>query len=93
MSADGAVLGARLRERDLTAAPAALNILESVAPADRDRIFQRFYRAAVVEAEAGHGLGLNIAQAIARLHGLELLVEDSVNGAHFVMRASKADRF
>ncbi len=34
-SADGAELGRRLRERDLTAAPATLNLLESTAPADR----------------------------------------------------------
>jgi LAO/AO transport system kinase len=34
---DGAALGARLRERDLTAAPAALNLLESTAPADREQ--------------------------------------------------------
>ena len=31
VSADGAALGARLRERDLSAAPAALNLLESTA--------------------------------------------------------------
>ena len=37
MSADGAALGARLRERDLSAAPAALNLLESTAPADREQ--------------------------------------------------------
>jgi LAO/AO transport system kinase len=37
VSADGAVLGARLRERDLSAAPAALNLLESSAPADREQ--------------------------------------------------------
>ncbi|HEY5044353.1 MAG TPA: GTP-binding protein [Solirubrobacteraceae bacterium] len=35
MSGDGAALGARLRERDLSAAPAALNLLESATPADR----------------------------------------------------------
>ena len=35
MSDDGAALGARLRERDLSAAPAALNLLESTAPDDR----------------------------------------------------------
>jgi LAO/AO transport system kinase len=34
---DGAALGARLRERDLTAAPAALNLLESTAAADREQ--------------------------------------------------------
>jgi len=35
VSGDGAALGARLRERDLSAAPAALNLLESATPADR----------------------------------------------------------
>jgi LAO/AO transport system kinase len=34
---DGAQLGARLRERDLSAAPATLNLLESTAPADREQ--------------------------------------------------------
>jgi GTPase len=33
----GAELGRRLRERDLSAAPAALNLLESTAPADREQ--------------------------------------------------------
>ena len=37
MSAAGAELGARLRARDLSAAPAALNLLESTAPADREQ--------------------------------------------------------
>jgi GTPase len=33
----GAALGAHLRKRDLTAAPAALNLLESTAPGDREQ--------------------------------------------------------
>lgn len=33
---DGAAIGRRLREGDLAAAPAALNLLESTAPADRE---------------------------------------------------------
>jgi LAO/AO transport system kinase len=33
----GAELGRRLRERDLSAAPAALNLLESTAPGDREQ--------------------------------------------------------
>jgi LAO/AO transport system kinase len=37
VSADGAALGVRLRERDLSAAPATLNLLESTAPADREQ--------------------------------------------------------
>lgn len=34
---EGLDLGRRLRERDLSAAPAALNLLESTAPADREQ--------------------------------------------------------
>ena len=37
MSDDGAALGARLRARDLSAAPAALNLLESATTADREQ--------------------------------------------------------
>jgi LAO/AO transport system kinase len=37
VSADGAALGARLRERDVTAGPAALNLLESTAPSDLEQ--------------------------------------------------------
>jgi LAO/AO transport system kinase len=40
VSEDGAALGARLRERDLGAAPAALNLLESTSPADREQAAQ-----------------------------------------------------
>ncbi|HYB22386.1 MAG TPA: AAA family ATPase, partial [Solirubrobacteraceae bacterium] len=35
--AGGAALGARLRAHDLSAAPTALNLLESAAPADREQ--------------------------------------------------------
>ena len=37
MSGDGAALGARLRGHDLSAAPAALNLLESATAADREQ--------------------------------------------------------
>jgi LAO/AO transport system kinase len=40
VSEDGAAIGARLRERDLGAAPAALNLLESTSPADREQAAQ-----------------------------------------------------
>ena len=36
----GADLGKRLRERDLSAAPAALNLIESSAPADREQVHE-----------------------------------------------------
>ena len=37
MSSEGAALGARLRERDLSAAPATLNLLESTTSSDREQ--------------------------------------------------------
>ena len=56
--------------------------------AEREKIFRRFYRAASERGESGHGLGLSIAEAIARLHGFGLTVEDNHPGARFVMRAA-----
>ena len=52
MSADGAALGARLRARDLSAAPAALNLLESTAAADREQA--RALLSEVSPAALGH---------------------------------------
>jgi signal transduction histidine kinase len=56
-----------------------------VAPADRARIFERFFRGGEGETSSGHGLGLNISKAIAELHGLDLRLEESGTGALFVM--------
>jgi LAO/AO transport system kinase len=48
---DGSALGARLRERDLTAAPAVLNLLESNAPEAREQA--RLLLAAVSPGQLG----------------------------------------
>jgi LAO/AO transport system kinase len=61
VSADGAALGARLREHDLRAAPAALNLLESTTPADREQAaaLQRELSPAALGGEAaGHVIGV-----------------------------------
>ncbi len=61
MSEQGAVLGARLRERDLSAAPAALNLLESSTAADREQAVAllREVSPAVLGGEAeGHIVGV-----------------------------------
>jgi LAO/AO transport system kinase len=61
VSADGAALGARLRERDLGAAPAALNLLESTAPADLEQAAALLHELspAVLGGEApGHVIGV-----------------------------------
>lgn len=61
MSAEGAALGARLRERDVTAAPAALNLLESAAPADREQaaaLLAEVSPAALGGEAPGHVIGV-----------------------------------
>jgi signal transduction histidine kinase len=58
-----------------------------VSPSERENIFRRFYRADANAGDGSYGIGLSIAQTIAKLHGLELTVEDNEPGARFVMRA------
>ncbi len=61
MSGDGAGLGARLRARDLSAAPAALNLLESSTAADRAQAAEllREVSPAVLGSEApAHVIGV-----------------------------------
>jgi LAO/AO transport system kinase len=61
VSTEGAGLGTRLRARDLSAAPAALNLLESTAPADREQAAEllREVSPALLGGEApGHVIGV-----------------------------------
>jgi LAO/AO transport system kinase len=61
VSDDGAALGARLRERDVSAAPAALNLLESTAPADREQaaaLLRELSPAALGGEAPGHVIGV-----------------------------------
>lgn len=61
MSTDGAALGERLRARELSAAPAALNLLESTAPADREqaaRLLRELSPAALGGEAPAHVIGV-----------------------------------
>jgi len=66
-----------------------------VPPADRDRIFQPFYRVSnkLTDGVAGTGIGLAIARDLAQLHGGDLTLEPADRGACFrlVFRAPQAD--
>ncbi|HEY1943443.1 MAG TPA: HAMP domain-containing sensor histidine kinase [Roseiarcus sp.] len=60
-------------------------------PADQKvKIFRRFYRVERGGLPSGHGIGLSIAETIARLHGFHLSVEDNAPGARFEMRRAEA---
>ena len=61
MSPDGAALGIRLRERDLSAAPGALNLLESRTAADRGQaaaLLAQVSPAALGHEAPGHVIGV-----------------------------------
>ena len=56
-----------------------------IAPEDRGRVFDRFYRVPGSSAE-GSGLGLAIVREIARSHGAEAWVESGADGRGAVFR-------
>ncbi|MGX9728703.1 MAG: sensor histidine kinase [Candidatus Electronema sp. VV] len=52
-----------------------------ISEEDRERIFDRFYRAAAARSsQDGSGLGLSIVQAVVRTHGGEITVEGQPGG-------------
>jgi LAO/AO transport system kinase len=58
---DGTELGARLRERDLSAAPAALNLLESATSADREQsaaLLREVSPQSLGQESPGHVIGI-----------------------------------
>ena len=51
-----------------------------VAPEDREKVFEAFYRGDELPESSGTGLGLAIAHAIVVAHGGRLWVEEAVGG-------------
>lgn len=51
-----------------------------IAPADRERIFQRFVRGATAAGTEGLGLGLSLVAEVARWHGGRVSIEDAAEG-------------
>ncbi len=61
-----------------------------VPAADRERIFEPFYRSPSAYGTPGHGLGLAIARKIARAHDGELTLAPTTSGAEFVVELRRA---
>jgi two-component system sensor histidine kinase KdpD len=62
-----------------------------VAPEDRERIFEPFYRGADASGSGGSGLGLAIARAVVLAHGGRIRVDGSPGGGAAVVVELPAD--
>jgi signal transduction histidine kinase len=49
----------------------------AIPPSSQEHIFERFHRGAIGENVPGHGIGLNLARELARLHGGDLKLSKS----------------
>ena len=62
-----------------------------IAKQDLPRIFERFFRCDQSRSQAGIGLGLSLARAIARAHGGDITVASMPNkGSTFTVRLPKS---
>jgi len=75
--------GGRIRLRLETSPDQAAFIIDDegpgIPPAERERVFDRFYRAEG-NTQHGSGLGLSIARAVADQHGAEIFLDDAPGG-------------
>ncbi|MFF7059874.1 ATP-binding protein [Achromobacter spanius] len=75
--------GGRIRLRLETSPDKVAFIIDDegpgIPPAERERVFDRFYRAEG-NTQHGSGLGLSIARAVADQHGAEIFLDDAPGG-------------
>ena len=75
--------GAHINVKLVTADTGRIEISDNgpgIPEADRDRVLQRFVRLESSRTTTGHGLGLNMVSAIARLHDWTLEIGDNAPG-------------
>jgi signal transduction histidine kinase len=79
---------------DLQDRPDAIEIVvadngRGIAAEDRERVLKRFVRLEKSRTEPGTGLGLSLVQAVARLHGGTVRLEDNDPGLRVVLALPK----
>ncbi|MGQ7938039.1 sensor histidine kinase [Paraburkholderia sp. D1E] len=63
-----------------------------IEPGEREAVLRPFYRSggAAAQATAGHGLGLSLVAAIARVHDAEITIDDNQPGCKVLLRFKTA---
>lgn len=85
--------GSVLLSAELTGSQIEVRVADSgpgVPEAERDRVFDRFYRIAESEVTAGLGLGLSLVRSVAELHGGSVRFGDPEEGSAAVLLLSRA---
>ena len=73
---------------DAERSPPRIRVLDDgpgIPPGEREAVLRRFYRGDKSRHIKGSGLGLSLVQAIARLHGYALRINDARPGCEFVL--------
>ncbi len=85
----GAAISIDLRNRADAIDIAVADNGPGIAPEDRERVLKRFVRLEKSRTEPGTGLGLSLVQAVARLHGGSVHLEDNRPGLRVVLTLPK----
>ncbi|MCP4829326.1 MAG: two-component sensor histidine kinase, partial [Proteobacteria bacterium] len=76
----GGIIDIHLLTRDGKAVFSICDSGPGIAPAERDKVFQRFYRSDASRSSTGNGLGLSLVQAITHLHGAQITLRGNDPG-------------
>ena len=76
-SKPGGKICVRVEHHDATVAVTVQDFGSGIAAEHLPHVFKRFYRGDPARTTAGHGLGLALAQSIARAHGARILVSST----------------
>lgn len=91
--AGGSVVSVRLRARGMLGAE--IEVADNgpgIPPADRERVLGRFVRLEQSRNTPGSGLGLSLVNAVARLHGGRVRLEDNQPGLRVVLALARRAR-
>ena len=85
----GATISIDLHDRPEAVEIAVADNGPGIAPEDRERVLKRFVRLEKSRTEPGTGLGLSLVQAVGRLHGGAVRLEDNRPGLRVVLTLPK----